>query len=224
MNLKEIGVLLVGIYLITSLLMAYKYYVAKGSVFKVSRFIVFRYLLRFVLLSAFMLLTFYSLQVKQIYSNSIQNKQEYLFGISKEASSLTWNQLQLKAKDMSENSTFGLIIYDTRENSWMQVIPQTDQDSFLNLIDQHALNPANFHHKKVEDIALTKPKNDEILHLLKSKNKWGKVGELQNSNSFLNAKELNNWITSSYLKIYLIILIVFLLFIDSVFTAKAIKL
>ncbi len=224
MNLKEIGVLLVGIYLITSLLMAYKYYVAKGSVFKVSRFIVFRYLLRFVLLSAFMLLTFYSLQVKQIYSNSIQNKQEYLFGISKEASSLTWNKLQLKAKDMSENSTFGLIIYDTRENSWMQVIPQTDQDSFLNLIDQHALNPANIHHKKVEDIALTKPKNDEILHLLKSKNKWGKVGEWQNSNSFLNAKELNNWITSSYLKIYLIILIVFLLFIDSVFTAKAIKL
>jgi hypothetical protein len=224
MNLKEIGVLLLGIYLITSLLMAYKYYVAKGSVFQVSRFVVFRYLLRFVLLSTFMLLTFYSLQVKQTYSYSVENKQDYLFGISQEASSLTWNQLQLKVKDMSENSTFGLILFESKDGQWKQVIPQTDQDSFLNLIEQHTFNPTQFHHKKYEETDVEKPKNDEILHFQKSKNKWKKVGEIESSNSLFNTSELNSWLTSSYIKIYLVILIMLLLFIDSVFTAKAIKL
>jgi hypothetical protein len=223
MNLKEIGVLLVGIYLITSLLMAYKYYVAKGSVYKVSRFIVFRYLLRFVLLSAFMLLTFYSLQVKQTYSNSIQNKQEYLFGISKDASSLTWNQLKSKVKDLSENSTFGLIIYDSREKRWMQVIPQTNQDSFLNLIEQHALSSTQFQHQGYTEFNPPIPNNEAILHFQKIKYTWEKSENLKENNSVFNTKELSNWITSSYLKIYLVILIVLLLFIDSVFTAKAIK-
>ena len=114
MNLKEIGVLLVGIYLITSLLMAYKYYVSKGSVYQVSRFVVFRYLLRFVLLSSFMLLTYYSLQVKQTYSKSIQNEQSYLFGISKDASSLTWNQLQKKLARASRMSLFWLEILELK--------------------------------------------------------------------------------------------------------------
>jgi hypothetical protein len=224
MNLKEIGVLLVGIYLITSLLMAYKYYVAKGSVFLVSRFIVFRYLLRFLLLSAFMLLTFYSLQQKQTYATSIQNKQEYLFGIAKDASSLTWNQLQLKAKGLSDNSTLGLIVYEAKDGKWKQVIPQTDQDSFLNLIEQHVSNPNQFQHKNYLEVNPLKPKNEEILHFEKSKTKWKKVGELDTTNSLFNTSELNNWFTSSYVKIYLVILIVLLLFIDSVFTAKAIKL
>ncbi|MFM1934609.1 MAG: hypothetical protein RL360_1490 [Bacteroidota bacterium] len=223
MNLKEIGVLLVGIYLITSLLMAYKYYVAKGSVYKVSRFIVFRYLLRFVLLSAFMLLTFYSLQVKQTYSNSIQNKQEYLFGIAKDASSLTWNQLQSKVKDLSENSTFGLILYDNKEKRWMQVIPQTDQDSFLNLIEQHAISSTQFPHHVYTEFNTPIINNEAILHFQKVKNTWEKSENLKENNSIFNTNELNNWITGSYLKIYLVILIVLLLFIDSVFTAKAIK-
>lgn len=223
MNLKEIGVLLVGIYLITSLLMAYKYYVAKGSVYQVSRFVVFRYLLRFILLSSFMLLTFYSLQVKQTYSKSIQNEQSYLFGISKDASSLTWNQLQNKAQDMSSNSNLGLIVFDPLERQWMQVLPQTDQDSFLNLIEQHAFNATQFHHRKYDGIGLSIPNKEDILQFQKSKNKWEKVGELGTSNSLFNTSELNNWITSSYVKIYLVILIVLLLFIDSVFTAKAIK-
>ncbi len=223
MNLKEIGVLLVGIYLITSLLMAYKYYVAKGSVYQVSRFVVFRYLLRFVLLSSFMLLTFYSLQVKQTYSKSIQNEQSYLFGISKDASSLTWNQLQKKVQDMSSNSNLGLIVYDPLERQWMQVLPQTDQDSFLNLIEHHAFNVSQFHHRKYEGLGLSTPNKEDILQFQKSKNKWEKVGELGTSNSLFNTSELNNWITSSYVKIYLVILIVLLLFIDSVFTAKAIK-
>ena len=223
MNLKEIGVLLVGIYLITSLLMAYKYYVAKGSVYQVSRFVVFRYLLRFVLLSSFMLLIFYSLQVKQTYSKSIQNEQSYLFGISKDASSLTWNQLQKKVQDMSSNSNLGLIVYDPLERQWMQVLPQTDQDSFLNLIEQHAFNVTQFRHKRYEGIGLSIPNKEDILQFQKSKNKWEKVGELGTSNSLFNTSELNNWITSSYVKIYLVILIVLLLFIDSVFTAKAIK-
>ena len=222
MNLKEIGVLLLGIYLITSLLMAYKYYVAKGSVFQVSRFVVFRYLLRFVLLSSFMLLTFYSLQLKQTYSNSVENKQDYLFGISQDASSLTWNQLQNKVQDMSENSTFGLILFDAKGKQWKLVIPQTDQDSFLNLIEQHTFNPTQFHHKKYEETDVAKPKIDEILHFQKSKNKLKKVGEIDSSNSLFNTSELNSWLTSSYIKIYLVILIVLLLFIDSVFTAKAI--
>lgn len=224
MNLKEIGILLVGIYLITSLLMGYKYYVSKGSVFKISRFIVFRYLLRFILLSAFMLLTFYSLQVKQTYSNSIQSKQEYLFGISKDASSLTWNQLQLEVKEMNNNNTFGLIIYETKDGKWKQIIPQTDQDSFLNLVEEHALNKTQFQHINYVGINLQKPKNEEILHFLKSKNKWESVGKLSATNSMFTTSKLNNWLTSSYVKIYLIILILFLLFIESVFTAKAIKL
>jgi hypothetical protein len=95
-----------------------------------------------------MLLTFYSLQVKQTYSKSIQNEQCYLFGISKDASSLTWNQLQNKAQDMSSNSNLGLIVFDPLERQWMQVLPQTDQDSFLNLIEQHAFNATQFRHKR----------------------------------------------------------------------------
>jgi hypothetical protein len=170
-----------------------------------------------------MLLTFYSLQVKQTYSKSIQNEQCYLFGISKDASSLTWNQLQKKVQDMSSNSNLGLIVYDPLERQWVQVLPQTDQESFLNLIEQHAFNATQFHHRKYEGKGLSVPNKEDILQFQKSKNKWQKVGDLSTSNSLFNTSELNNWITSSYVKIYLVILIVLLLFIDSVFTAKAIK-
>jgi hypothetical protein len=170
-----------------------------------------------------MLLTFYSLQVKQTYSNSIQNKQEYLFGIAKDASSLTWNQLQSKVKDLSENSTFGLILYYNKEKRWMQVIPQTDQDSFLNLIEQHAISSTQFPHHVYTEFNTPIINNEAILHFQKVKNTWEKSENLKENNSIFNTNELNNWITGSYLKIYLVILIVLLLFIDSVFTAKAIK-
>lgn len=223
MNLKEIGSLLVGIYLITSLLLGYKYYVAKGEVFQVSRLLVFRYIARFILLSALLFLIFYSLQVKQTQLSSWQNQQVNLFAISSNSSRIVWNQLQEKVSELPKNSNYELILYFPNERRWKQLIPSTNQDSFLLLLQKNTSVGLQFNKKIWSETIPQIPSVDELLHFQKVKNKWELAGEDHSENSLFSNSELNNWLTNSYVKYYLVILILLLFFIDSVFTAKAIK-
>ena len=223
MNLKEIGILLIGLFLGSSLLIAYKYFVAKGKVFQISRVLVFKYILRFILLISFLLLSFYAINLKQNKDSIGQKVGSTLFVISDNSSSLTWNSLKDKVNELPDNATYSLLIYLQKENQFLQVIPSTNRESFLNLIER--ANESSLMHPKrrFTDHLTSHPKVDQFEVFILNKNQWQNITN-DSSHSFLfSTSSLNSWMGNTYLLVYLVVLILLLLFIDIVFTAKAIK-
>ncbi len=223
MNLKEIGILLVGLFLGSSLLIGYKYYLARGKVFQISRVLVFKYILRFILLVSLLILCFYSIEVKQ--NKDVENSKlgTTLLVISANSSSLTWNSLVEKVKELPENSTYGLSIYEPEENQFLQVIPATNRDSFLNLIERANETTSEHPKRLLAEQLPSHPKEDQFDIFVLSNHRWQSISDDMNKSSIFSTNSINSWIGSSYVRIYLVILILLLLFIDIVFTAKAIK-
>lgn len=223
MNLKEIGVLLILIYVTTTLLIAYKYYVAKGGVFRVSRWLIIRYLLRFILLIAILILCFYSIQTKQSTNNSGQSNPIVLFGISSSSSSITKKSLFDKVKEMPVEGKYSLIMYFNSQKLWKQIIPATNHDSFLNLLEREEAIIEQDQKLPFTEIISSPPLEDQYLQYFKKRNQWEVYTTNSKDSVFFSSSILNGWFSSSYVKIYLVILIVTLLFIETVFSAKAVK-
>lgn len=223
MNLKEIGILLFGLFIGSSLLIAYKYYVAKGKVFQISRVLVFKYILRFLLLVALLILCLYTISVKQNKDIESSKLGTTLFVISSNSSSLTWNSLVEKASEMPENSTYSLSIYEPSKTQFYQIIPATNRDSFLNLVER-ANETTTVHLKRIVMNSLpSHPKEDQFDVFIWTNHHWQSISTDANRSTIFSSESLNSWIKSSYVRIYLVILILILVFIDIVFTAKAIK-
>lgn len=223
MNLKEIGILLIGLFLGSSLLIAYKYYVAKGKVFQISRVLVFKYILRFILLISFLLLCFYAINLKQNKDSIGQKAGSTLFVISDNSSSLTWNSLKDKVYELPENASYSLVMYEEKANLFLQVIPNTNRESFLNLIE--LANELSLRHPKrrFTDRLTSHPKVDQFEVYVLNKNQWQTITNDSSHSSLFSTNSLNSWMGNTYLLVYLVVLILVLLFIDIVFTAKAIK-
>ena len=223
MNLKEIGILLLGIYGVTTLLIFYKYYLAKGGVFRVSRILIIRYFLRLLLLMAFLFLCFYSIQVKQSTSNRTTSSPVTLIGLSANSSSMAWQSLQEKSRELPNNRKYALIVYSESGHSWQQVIPATNYDSFVHLIEQGSAknldNRKLIFKEKIKQV----PEKDQILEFTLIKDQWEVNSSSNKELSTLSNSIVNGWIGSSYLKLYLVVLILVILFIEIVFTSKAIK-
>lgn len=223
MNLKEIGILLVLLFVGSTLLISYKYFVAKGKVFQISRVLVFKYILRFILLITFLLLCFYTISSKQQKDFTGQKGNATLLVISSNSSSLTWNSLLEKVNEMPENGTYQLTIYDALKNQFLQVIPSTNRESFLNLVER-AHESTMTHPKRLwADRPQMTPKEDQFLVYVFKNERWQLSSGENNRSTLFSNNSLNNLIGSSYVRLYLVILLLILMFIDSVFTAKAIK-
>lgn len=223
MNLKEIGILLLGIYGLTTLVIFYKYYQAKGGVFRVSRILILRYFFRFILLLALLFLCFYSIQIKQSTSNRSTSTPVSLLGIGANSSSMAWKSLQEKLKEMPDNRKYALIMYSESNRHWQQVIPATNYDSFVNLVEQGPTKVLDDHRLNFTEEIKQVPTNDQILEYTLIKNRWEITSSDNKEHSLLSISIVDGWLGSSYLKFYLVILILLILFIEIVFTAKAIK-
>jgi len=223
MNLKEIGILLIGLFLGSSLLIAYKYYVAKGKVFQISRVLVFKYILRFILLISFLLLCFYAINLKQNKDSIGQKVGSTLFVISDNSSSLTWNSVKDKVNELPENASYSLVIYEQKAHLFLQVIPNTNRESFLNLIERANESSSMHPKRRFTDRLTTHPTVDQFEVFILNKHQWQSITNDMSNNSLFSTSSLNSWMGNSYLLVYLVILILVLLFIDIVFTAKAIK-
>jgi hypothetical protein len=223
MNLKEIGVLLLGIYGVTTLLIFYKYYLAKAGVFRVSRILIIRYFLRLLLLMAFLFLCFYSIQVKQSTSNRTTSSPVTLIGISANSSSMAWQSLQEKSRQLPNNRKYALIVYSESGHSWQQVIPATNYDSFVHLIEQGSTKNLNNRKFIFKENIKQVPEKDQILEFTMIKDQWEVNSSSNKELSTLSNSIVNGWIGSSYLKLYLVVLILVILFLEIVFTSKAIK-
>lgn len=223
MNLKEIGILLVGIYLASTLLIAYKYYNAKGGVFRISRLLVVRYLFRFILLLAILFLSYYSIQIKNTKSEESQASNLTLLGITDNSSNLTWKSLQKSVEEMPFTGNYGLIMYDTSEKLWKQIIPATNYDSFFHLIEQgqklSSTGQKLIFTENIDEIIT----EDKYLQFMKKNGKWEVVSFDNKEASFFSNTLFNEWFSSSYVKIYLVFIILIILFFEIIFTAKAIK-
>jgi hypothetical protein len=75
----------------------------------------------------------------------------------------------------------------------------------------------------LEDPFLSRPKEDQYDVFVKTNNHWQSISLEGNKSTIFSTDSLNSWIKSSYVRIYLVILILLFVFIDIVFTAKAIK-
>jgi hypothetical protein len=223
MNLKEIGILLVSVFFASSLLIGYKYYIAKGKVFHISRILIFKYTLRFILLLSFLLLCFYQLTIKQVTQNQSPTKSQHLFALSTTNSSLTWNSLKDKIEQMPVTDLYSLVIYNDQLDEWVQLIPSTNHDSFVNLIE-HAQSISNLPTKNRMLIKVgKKPKSDEIIEYSLLNNQWALADSSTSTTNLVSNNRIYDWLGSSYLKLYIVIFILVLLFIDIVFTVKSIK-
>ena len=223
MNLKEIGILLVGLYLASSLIIAYKYYIARGKVFRVSRTLIFKYILRFILLIAFAMLGFYTLNVKQISQLKTADTHTMMFALAENSSSLTWIKLQDKVRELPEESRISLNMFMPKNQQWIQVIPLTNKDSFLHLVENGRELTLIYPKLTFSNNLSSLPKEDNFNFYTSRNGHWELVDQESKNTSFLSTDMLNSYIGSSYVRFYLVLLILFLLFIDIVFTAKAIK-
>ena len=223
MNLKEIGILLLGIYGLTTLVIFYKYYLAKGEVFRFSRLLIFRYFLRLILLLALLFLCVYSIQIKYSNTNRSSTSPVTLIGISANSSSIAWQALQEKVKEMPESRKYALIMYLETDNSWKNVIPATNYDSFVHLIQQGPSNILDNHKLEFSEKIRQIPIENQILVFTLIKGRWEIYSTNNKEISLMSNSIVEGWIGSFYLKLYLVILILVLLFLEIVFTAKAIK-
>jgi hypothetical protein len=223
MNLKEIGILLLSLYLASSLLIAYKYYKARGGVFKISRMLVFKYIYRFVLLVGICVLCYYTTSIKPSNELNTSGNNFSMFAIASNSSSLTWKSIHAKVSEMPKDGHYSLTMFMPKEQEWLQIIPSTNKDSFLQLIE-HAHESQVIHSKLVITDKLNRiPKEDQFVLYSVKNGHWEVEDRELNNSSFLSTNLLNSWIGASYVRFYLVFLILFLLFLDIAFTAKAIK-
>lgn len=224
MNLKEIGTLLISIFICSTLLIGYKYYMARGKVFKISRLIILKYFIRLLLLFSLLSLCFYTIDLTNSVNRSRDKVEIMMFAISANTSSLTWNKLQQEFKEMPKNSYYGLVLYNSKMGNFEQLIPSTNYESFQNLVEQtHA---SSIIHKKrlFLDELRFKPADDQFITYRLKGTEWSFITKDTKGNSLFSTNStLTNWIGNSYVKVYFVISILLLLFIDIVFTTKAIK-
>lgn len=223
MNLKELGVLLIGLYIVTILLIAYKYYKAKGGVYWISRVLVFKYILRFLSLIIILFLTYTTLVSKQTLASEINNKATNLVAVSSKSTSQTWDQVKNKVIEMSPNGEYELIVFEPQNAIWHCIIPATNKEAFINLIE-HAKDTESVKPKRTFTGDLPfKPSTDQFGIFRLSGNKWINL-EVTTSNDFFFTKNYaNSWSQTAYVPLYLVILALFLVFIDIVFSVKGIK-
>lgn len=223
MNLKEIGTLLTGLYGLTLLLMSYKYYHAKGGVFQLSGLLVFKYILRFLTLLAILLLCYNVLLNKQIAQIQVNNNPKYLVAISATYSSLNWNDLKENITELPPNAEYGLVKYNITLSKWEQIIPTTNQDSFINLLEHEQVNPVKAAKKMFVGTIDYNSLENQYSILRFSNNKWIQEQDLTTKDSILSKNAYLSWIQASYVPLYLVILILIFSFIDIVFTIKAFR-
>ena len=224
MNLKEIGTLLLCIFLFSTLLIGYKYYIARGKVFKVSRLILLKYFIRLLLLISLLSLCFYSIDATNSGDKSREKVETIMFVISGNASSLTWNKLLDDFKQRSQSSNYVLVLYNSKGNFFEQIIPSTNYESFQNLLEQS--HTTSFNHEKhiFQDQLRFKPADEQFLSYRLQGTEWEFIKKDFQGNSIFSSKNtLSTWIGNTFVKIYIVITILLLLFIDIVFTTKAIK-
>lgn len=223
MNLREIGILLASIYALTIFLISYKYYKAKGGVFKVSRLLFFKYVLRFLSLVIILVLCYNTVLTKQIAFKLDNNKPRYLVTISSINSGLTWNKIRDKIIEMPPNGEYGLILFNTSSSHWEQIIPATNQDSFLNLIEHAQDAPIKLTKKIFPNRITYKAEDDQFSILQGTGNQWNLEEDRTKEDSFLSKNAFIGWIQASYVPLYLVILLLFFSFIDIVFPIKALR-
>jgi len=223
MNLKELGVLLLSIYVITSILIAYKYYMAKGGVYRISRVLVFKYILRFFVLALLLFLTYSTLILKQRISVEQNNKPKILVAVSSTCSNQTWDDLTAKVIEMSPDGTYQLVIYDQKISKWQCFIPATNRASFLSLIDHAKDNKIVYPKLNFEEKLIYKPSKDQFGIFTRQRNQWVNEDLTSSSEFFLSKNYFNSWSQTAYVPLYLVILLLLLVFIDVVFPTKGIK-
>jgi hypothetical protein len=223
MNLKELGVLLLSLYVITSFLIAYKYYISKGGVYSISRVLIFKYILRFFGLVTLLFLTYSTIILKQRVSVEQNNKPKILVAVSTNISNQTWDEITHKVVEMSPNGAYQLVVYDQRKANWQSFIPSTNRESFVSLIE-HAKDAKFVYPKRNFEESLNyKPSKDQFGLLIYQRNKW--VNEDLNSSSefFLSKNYFNSWNQTAFVPLYLVILLLLLVLLDVVFPVKGIK-
>jgi hypothetical protein len=223
MNLKEIGVLLTGLYVVTLILISYKYYKAKGGVFQLSNFLLVKYSLRFVTLISLLFICFNTIEFNRLDQKQTEHKVRTLIAISNNNSSLTWNNIHDKVAEYSSNGEFGLIMFEPSNNKWVQIIPLTNQDSFLNLIEHG--QAIRFGPSKIifSDNIRYKASKDQFALLNQVKTGWIVNNSTSNESLSLSKFDFISWIQTSNVPLYFVILIVFLSFFDIIFPINALK-
>lgn len=223
MNLKEIGILLVSLYGLTILLMGYKYYHAKGGVFQLTGLLIIKYILRFLSLVAILFLCYNVIISKQIAQKQINTKPKYLIAMSDKYSSLSWKEIKGKMIEMPQNGEYGLILFDKMNSKWNQIIPATNKDSFMNLLEHVEDAPLNSSKRVFEEPIPHHPKEDQFSILRYSGNTWSLDEGMISEDNFLSKNTFLSWVQASYVPLYLVILLLVFSFLDIVFPIKALK-
>ena len=223
MNLKEIGVLITGLYVVTLILISYKYYKAKGRVFQLSNYLLIKYSLRFVTLISLLFICVNTLESNKINQNQTIDKERALVAISNTNSSLTWNNLRDKVAEYSSSGEYSLVMFEPTRNKWVLIIPPTNHESFLNLIEHGQVNRLSTSRIDYSDNIRYKAQKDQFAILNKVNNSWIINNSSINSGEFLSRYDYISWIQTSNVPLYFVILIMFISFIDIIFPIKALK-
>jgi hypothetical protein len=157
-------------------------------------------------------------------NNTSQKVESTLFAISANSSSLTWYDLQKQFQEMPKNGYYGLVIFEPKINQYKQIIPTTNFESFLNLLEQAHVSVENREKLVFLKNLQFKPDNDHFILYNLNGSEWNFISKETNpTTSFFSQNTFSSWVGSSFVRLYLVVLILVLLFFDIVFPTKAIK-
>jgi hypothetical protein len=223
MNLKELGSLLVILYIGSCLLVAYKYYRSRGKVFKISKLVIVKYLLRFCVLILVLFLLFNTINQHNKPFASEAQKEKIVFVIAKNSSISTWNMMQKAVSTANDAGLFSLVEFTTETKSLELLIPFTNQDAFVNLLSQPRTNRRKMAKILITNGATSYPDSEQFYQYKVVGDKWVSSSSEEKIASFFSFDLTNTWFSISFLNVYLVILSVLLVSIDLIFTIKAIK-
>ena len=114
-------------------------------------------------------------------------------------------------------------IFDEKQQKWNSVIPATNQESFINLIE-HAQESTFLHPKTVFTESIPSISGNDEFIIFTYKNKlWTNEESTSSKDSFFSKNVFVSWNQTPYVPLYLVILLLLFVFIDIVFSVKGLK-
>lgn len=199
-----------------------RYYILSSKLFILSGLLFFKFLLRLLIYNTFLYFLF-NASINSIVSHSnyvkqivVLSKDFQLNGINDTQINIIINVLQKREPDL----LYSLSVFNTVSDSLGVLIPQTNDKVFLNFInhvDFKKMRP--FYNIKFIPSNLTTLKLNGENVFVKSQNEL--IAIKTTEDNFLSVGE--NWFSINQLSIYLLILLLFLLVIDTSFKFQVLK-
>jgi len=114
-------------------------------------------------------------------------------------------------------------LYDSSKDNWKQLIPSTNKEAFLNLVENEIKLNRTEEKRPIFLPISFKPNSDQYKFFILKGDQWVSNTSTKITDRFFSLNLLGNWAQSTKVPLYLVILTIILIVIDILFSVKSFK-